>query len=51
MAAIPSVDQRCGDLGTEPPAIASHGEFTDVGLDSLLAVALTRRLGSTSTSR
>jgi acyl carrier protein len=33
-------------LGTEPCAVPAHAKFTEVGLDSLLAVALTRKLGS-----
>ncbi|WP_230569099.1 acyl carrier protein [Saccharothrix luteola] len=31
-------------LGTQPSAVTAHAKFTDLGLDSLLAVALTRRL-------
>jgi NAD(P)-dependent dehydrogenase (short-subunit alcohol dehydrogenase family)/acyl carrier protein len=31
-------------LGTQPTAVAAHAKFTDLGLDSLLAVAFTRRL-------
>ncbi|KOX24005.1 hypothetical protein ADK67_19355 [Saccharothrix sp. NRRL B-16348] len=31
-------------LGTQPSAVAAHAKFTDLGLDSLLAVAFTRRL-------
>ncbi|MEV6715361.1 type I polyketide synthase [Lentzea sp. NPDC051208] len=31
-------------LGTQPSAVATHAKFTDLGLDSLLAVAFTRRL-------
>jgi acyl transferase domain-containing protein/NADPH:quinone reductase-like Zn-dependent oxidoreductase/NAD(P)-dependent dehydrogenase (short-subunit alcohol dehydrogenase family) len=31
-------------LGTQPSAVPAHAKFTEVGLDSLLAVALTRRL-------
>ncbi|GAB2747507.1 type I polyketide synthase [Amycolatopsis magusensis] len=31
-------------LGTQPAAVPAHAKFTDLGLDSLLAVALTRRL-------
>ncbi|XVV07399.1 SDR family NAD(P)-dependent oxidoreductase [Actinosynnema sp. CA-248983] len=31
-------------LGAQPSAVPAHAKFTDVGLDSLLAVALTRRL-------
>ncbi|HEX2132478.1 MAG TPA: SDR family NAD(P)-dependent oxidoreductase [Actinophytocola sp.] len=30
-------------LGTQPSAVPAHAKFTDLGLDSLLAVALTRR--------
>ncbi|NUT93188.1 MAG: type I polyketide synthase [Saccharothrix sp.] len=33
-------------LGTQPSAVPAHAKFTDVGLDSLLAVALTRRLSA-----
>jgi acyl carrier protein len=33
-------------LGTEPSAVPAHAKFTEVGLDSLLAVALTRKLRS-----
>jgi acyl transferase domain-containing protein len=31
-------------LGTQPTAVTAHAKFTDLGLDSLLAVAFTRRL-------
>ncbi|MFD0200220.1 MULTISPECIES: acyl carrier protein [Saccharothrix] len=31
-------------LGAQPSAVAAHAKFTDLGLDSLLAVAFTRRL-------
>jgi acyl transferase domain-containing protein/acyl carrier protein len=31
-------------LGTQPTVVPTHAKFTDIGLDSLLAVALTRRL-------
>ena len=31
-------------LGTQPSAVAAHAKFTDLGLDSLLAVAFTRRV-------
>lgn len=31
-------------LGTQPAAVAAHAKFTDLGLDSLLAVAFTRKL-------
>jgi acyl transferase domain-containing protein/NADPH:quinone reductase-like Zn-dependent oxidoreductase len=31
-------------LGAQPSAVPAHAKFTEVGLDSLLAVALTRRL-------
>ncbi len=31
-------------LGTSSSAVPAHAKFTEVGLDSLLAVALTRRL-------
>jgi acyl transferase domain-containing protein/NADPH:quinone reductase-like Zn-dependent oxidoreductase/acyl carrier protein len=31
-------------LGTQPAVVPAHAKFTDLGLDSLLAVALTRRL-------
>jgi acyl transferase domain-containing protein/NADPH:quinone reductase-like Zn-dependent oxidoreductase/acyl carrier protein len=31
-------------LGTQPSAVPAHAKFTDLGLDSLLAVALTRRV-------
>ncbi|MEJ2858528.1 MULTISPECIES: type I polyketide synthase [unclassified Saccharothrix] len=33
-------------LGAQPSAVPAHAKFTDVGLDSLLAVALTRRLSA-----
>ncbi|MFI9813798.1 type I polyketide synthase [Saccharothrix variisporea] len=33
-------------LGAQPSAVPAHAKFTDVGLDSLLAVALTRRLAT-----
>jgi NADPH:quinone reductase-like Zn-dependent oxidoreductase/acyl carrier protein len=33
-------------LGAQPPAVPAHAKFTDIGLDSLLAVALTRKLQS-----
>lgn len=31
-------------LGTQPSAVPAHAKFTDLGLDSLLAVAFTRRV-------
>jgi acyl carrier protein len=31
-------------LGTQSSAVPAHAKFTDLGLDSLLAVALTRRV-------
>jgi acyl transferase domain-containing protein/NADPH:quinone reductase-like Zn-dependent oxidoreductase/acyl carrier protein len=31
-------------LGTQPSAVPAHAKFTDLGLDSLLAVAFTRRM-------
>ncbi|ONI76457.1 hypothetical protein ALI144C_37015 [Actinosynnema sp. ALI-1.44] len=31
-------------LGAQPSTVAAHAKFTDLGLDSLLAVALTRKL-------
>ncbi|SFJ44721.1 mycocerosic acid synthase/phthiocerol/phenolphthiocerol synthesis type-I polyketide synthase C [Amycolatopsis sacchari] len=31
-------------LGTQPDGVPAHAKFTDLGLDSLLAVALTRKL-------
>lgn len=33
-------------LGARPSAVPAHAKFTDIGLDSLLAVALTRKLQS-----
>ncbi|MFJ7217951.1 SDR family NAD(P)-dependent oxidoreductase [Amycolatopsis sp. NPDC098790] len=33
-------------LGTDPSTVPAHAKFTEVGLDSLLAVALTRKLQS-----
>jgi acyl transferase domain-containing protein/acyl carrier protein len=38
------VDALATLLGTRPSAVAAHAKFTDLGLDSLLAVAFTRRL-------